>query len=103
MLFLRTSDSTGRLKADTRARLQIRRMRFFHQDSLAYQVSVLAAGRTARLTTLDLTVPEDGELRVPVLCENKQATITIINDTARPAWITGAEWEGEFHARNALR
>lgn len=103
MLFLRTADSTGRLKADQRARLQIKRMRFYHQDTFEYSISVQADGRVSRLTTVNEVDATDGSLRVPVLTQNTQATINILNDSPRPSWLTGADWEGEVHARNALR
>lgn len=102
-IYLRTADYTGIPKADTRKRLQLHRIRFLHEDTKKYDVTVQGAERSVVTYTFSSTTESNASFRVPVMSENEKVTVKIRSTYPTPVWITSAEWEGTFRSPTGLR
>jgi hypothetical protein len=96
-LYIRKDDEME--TPETRGRLQLRSVTLAHVASRDFTVSVTADSRAARSVTFDEAAETDGDYRVPVLTENKQARIIITNATPNPSRFSGLDWEGFYTAR----
>jgi hypothetical protein len=96
-LYLRKDDELE--TPETRGRLQLRSITLAHVASRDFTVSVTADSRAARSVTFDESAETDGDYRVPVLTENKQARIIITNATPNACRFSGLDWEGFYTAR----
>jgi hypothetical protein len=94
-IYMRDREGTS----ETRGRTQVRSLKVSYSDSRDFTVTVTNDGRAAKTYTLDVAAATEGELRVPVLSENKQTAIVITNATPNPSRITGLDWEGFYTAR----
>ncbi len=86
--------------AETRGRTQVRSITPAYGATRAFTVEVTPAARTLRSTAFAATAETDGEVRVPVLAENEQVTLTLKNITPFASRITGLDWEGFYHTRS---
>jgi hypothetical protein len=90
----------GDRQTEVRGRMQIRNLLIGLKDTRRLDVEVTPTGRPLRTTAHNEDVETDMQLRVPVLTENTQASISIINDTPFASFITGLDWEALYHSRS---
>lgn len=101
--------------AVTSGRLQIRRVTLLYNKTNTFRVEVTPKGRSmytyifsgrilgSNENLLDTVVVEEGKFTFPVMTQNTQATIDIVNDSPFPCAFQGAEWEGFFTVRSQVR
>lgn len=92
-------------------RLQLRKLVVDFANTGYFKVLVTSRGRAVRtyeFTGYKLDDPQSiwnappnvtQSFSVPIMCENEQTTIEIVNDTHFPCAILGYEWTGEFNPK----
>lgn len=112
--YMRKPSGNGQLAIQS-GRLQIRRVTLVYNKTATFKVEVTPRGRDKRTYTftgrilgsnenvLGSVAIEEGKFRFPVMTENVQATIDIVNDSPFPCAFQGAEWEGFFTVRSQVR
>lgn len=85
--------------AETGGRLQLKCVDVFYQNTTDLKATVTPQGRPSHDYIIDVPVPADGMLRLPVLAQNIQATLTFVNDTPGPCALDSIDWTGDFTGR----
>jgi hypothetical protein len=110
-LVLREQSAGGGQQAVASGRLQVRRMTVTFSNTGYFRAEVTPRGRDmlTRVFTgkvlgssanlLGEINLETGSISFPVMCENKQATIELVNDSHLPSAFLSAEWEAFYHGR----
>lgn len=96
-IYIRKDNGQG--EAETAGRLQLRKIVLSYNETTQFSVIVTPLGRSARTHTFLASAVESGLFTVPVLCQNTQADISIINNTPGPCAISEIDWEGWFTNR----
>jgi hypothetical protein len=94
-LFVRLRDAL----AETSGRTRVNLIDLLFSDTSDLTVTVEPLGRSSKVFTLSKSSPDEGTMRVPVMCRNQDVTITLSNDTPGPCAISEIEWEAFFTAR----
>ena len=109
--FIRSNESGGGVSANADGRLQLRYLSIDYSRAGYFRVRSKPRGRdvtekefsgrrlgveSGSIGTLHLST---GRFRVPLMCRNVDAEISIICDSALPASFTAAEWEASFNTR----
>ena len=90
--------------AETRGKLQLRNIIFDYTAAGVLTATVQGAERVAASYSTEAQEEDvDGQLRVPVLSNNRAVTITLTNDSPLGCRIHQAEWEGHYYIRNRSR
>jgi len=99
-------------KSDTAGRLQVRNMAINYSDTGYFKAEVtptarstysyIFAGKTVGLssTVIGTVNLEDGIFKFPVLAQNTEVVVTIINDSPLPSALLSADWEGMYVKRS---
>jgi hypothetical protein len=110
-LVLREQAAAGGQQAVASGRLQLRRMTVSFANTGYFRAEVTPRGRdtVTRVFTgkvlgssanlLGEINLETGTITFPIMCENKQATIELVNDSHLPSAFLSAEWEAFYHGR----
>lgn len=92
----------------TEGRFQLRRMRLNLSETGYMRAEVTPANRPTRtiewtpetVSLLDSAIVERGRFNIPVLGENIQTDVDLVNDTHYPSTLISADVEGFYHRRN---
>jgi hypothetical protein len=107
-------DGSGGMIGNTRGRLQLLTWEVDHRDTGFYQIRIQRPQRPDTVTpfrsrvlgvsgnrlTTERDFASDGYLRVPVYCQNIDATISVESSSWLPVVLTGAKWEGVHSDRS---
>lgn len=112
VIYVREQTSGGGVMASTDGRLQMRKMELQYANSGYFRTEVTPLGRDKNTyvcsgrTTGSILNPlgniaiGSGVHKFPLMSENKQLTIEIINDTFLPSNLLNALWEGLYTRRS---
>lgn len=110
---LKTQASSGGAASVAAGRLQLKKWHVFYSQSGYFRAEVQAKNRdlytypfTGKILGTDSATvgeftPVDGVFSFRVNGKNDRTSITIINDSFLPCYLTGAEWEGRFERRSS--
>ena len=71
------------------------------KDQTAYEYPMTGKYLSSASTLLGAIGLESGHFQFPVMADHKAVTVEILNDSPLPARLIAAEWESNFHTRNA--
>jgi hypothetical protein len=107
-LMLKESDSNGGFMSYTDGRLQLRYLSInykesgyftvevVHKDKLTYEYKMTGRVLSTSSTTLNKLPNATGIFKVPLQCNSKNCSITILASTPTPLAIVGFSWEGAY-------
>lgn len=102
----------GGQRADTEGRLQVRKIAFNYADTGYLRVEITPTGRDTGIytfsgqiignssSTLGKFAISGGRISCPVVTQNTQAVINVINDSPLPSSLLSADWEGMYVKRS---
>lgn len=111
-LILRSQAPGGGQMANTQGRLQVRRMIMNYAETGYFRVEVTPQGRatytnefTGRVigsddNRLGLPAIATGSFRYPIMAQNMNVKIELVNDSPFPCRILNADWEAMYTVRN---
>lgn len=110
---LKTQSQSGGAASVAAGRLQLHRWHVLFSDTGYFRAEVQAenrdrytyvySGKTLGTTSANIGEinPSSGVFSFPVKGKNDRTSITIINDSFLPCYLTGAEWEGRYERRTS--
>lgn len=100
-IYIRKDKTNAAAVADTRGKLQLRTLEVNCAEAQNLNVTVAALERTPVTYTSPMVGAE--HVRVPVMSNNEQVTITLTSDSPLGVRVFSAAWEGFWHSRNITR